>query len=519
MKIEEIQMDQYSTLVEKLVYASHLSQEQISDLLSDNQTLLTSKSQCILDCVEILKQAKIKKQKVFIGGDYDSDGVCATTLMKSTLDLYGIENGYYIPDRFKQGYGLSVDTVEKAHEKGYEIVITVDNGVKALDAINRAKELGMIVIVTDHHLIEHQLNCDVLVHPSQMEDDFSTLCGTGVAFEISLALLGEIPMHTALAAVASIGDMMSLFKQTRVIVKRGLKFLEQGVLPAMSALIKSKTIDKTTIGFQVVPKLNCVGRMDDSSNANTLIPFLLSKDPVQIQEYAISLNKVNDLRKQRTSQTVKVAQSLLTDDAIQVLYDESFFEGVVGLAAGRIAKQVHKPTIVFSKNEGNLKASGRSIPGFSLFDFLSEGFDEFVAFGGHSQAVGFSIPEDKLDQFCQKVKQKSSQIDFQKQEPVTKAILIDPSCLTVSQVQAVLNLDPYPNEMIEPIFCIHHPRILDVKRYEKVVKLICDGYECVYFGKNQAYFDTMPDTIYGQVSLNYFAGKTSVQLQLLVPEE
>ena len=191
-------------------------------------------------------------------------------------DKLQIENGYYIPDRFKEGYGLSSHTVELAHAKGYSLIITVDNGVKAFDAIQKAKELGIDIIVTDHHQIDEEVPADIVVHPLYMEERFKYLSGAGVALELALNLIGENETHIALAAIALIGDVMPYWLETRIIIQKGIKLIQKGVLPSVSSLLrKDIEIDETAVAFQVVPKLNSIARMKDNSNVNTLVPFLL----------------------------------------------------------------------------------------------------------------------------------------------------------------------------------------------------------------------------------------------------
>lgn len=207
----------------KLIAASNMDDALIYDLLSSDDHLSVSKADCVLKACARLIEAKNNHEKVFVGGDYDADGICSTAIMKRTLDVFGIENGYYIPDRFKEGYGLNAKTVELAYQKGYSVILTVDNGVKAHDALQKAKQLGMFVIVTDHHEIEEEVEADIVVHPDYMESEFSYLSGAGVALEISRNLIGtgsEFDELVALCSVALIGDVMPEWKETRKLIKK-----------------------------------------------------------------------------------------------------------------------------------------------------------------------------------------------------------------------------------------------------------------------------------------------------------
>ena len=196
-----------SSLVAKVLTKANLNDSQIQELLTHCDTLTKSNAKCVKEACKRILQAKDNHEKVFIGGDYDTDGICSTAIMKDVLDKLQIENGYYIPDRFKEGYGLSSHTVELAHAKGYSLIITVDNGVKAFDAIQKAKELGIDIIVTDHHQIDEEVPADIVVHPLYMEERFKYLSGAGVALELALNLIGENETHIALAAIALIGDV------------------------------------------------------------------------------------------------------------------------------------------------------------------------------------------------------------------------------------------------------------------------------------------------------------------------
>ena len=282
----------------RLLAASGLDDDRIRELLFDDGQLHTSQAACVKQLCQRLLTARAKGEKVFIGGDYDADGICSTAIMKDVLDRLGIACGYYIPDRFREGYGLNPATVDMVADKGYTLIITVDNGVKAHAAIAKAHERGLEILVTDHHQIDEEVKADLVVHPDYMEPEFATLSGAGVALQISRSLLGDLPFHTALAAVAAIGDVMPLWQESRRIVRQGLQAMRQGEAPALLSLLRSRdVIDAEAVGFQIVPRLNSVGRMNDLSNVNTLVPFLLSHDPAVITAYKTQLETVNEARR------------------------------------------------------------------------------------------------------------------------------------------------------------------------------------------------------------------------------
>ncbi len=506
-------------LTGKLIAASSLDEEEIYDMLRGDDHLSTSKADCVLKACERLKLAKEKNEKVFIGGDYDADGICSTAIMKKTLDVLGIENGYYIPDRFKEGYGLAVKTVELAHKKGYSIILTVDNGVKAHDALKRAKELGMYVIVTDHHQIEEEIEADIVVHPDYMESEYAYLSGAGVALEISRNLIGTGSQYDsliALCAIALIGDVMPLWRETRKLVKRGISILKQGrVRPINVLFYPGSIIDETAIGFTIVPKLNAVGRMNDISNVNTLVPYLLSNDDTLISKYSIQLNTVNERRKALSDQENKIAEKMVNDDKIQIIYKEDFHEGICGLVSGRLANKFRKPFVVMAKSEGIIKGSGRSVPGFNLFDFFSD-FNDLYAFGGHEQAVGISVKEENFESFRQQVKDKLIRTNVEFKQDKKKAILVDIKDITFDQVTDISCLSPYPKNMIEQLFAIKDVNILSCRETPKSIRYEIETNEMklnaiVYKSKSLMIPKNINGFI-GKIQINRYKGEISLQM-------
>ncbi|MEE3486892.1 MAG: DHH family phosphoesterase [Bulleidia sp.] len=510
-----------SPLTAKLLAASDISEEKIRDILSNDMEMHTSQAPCVQKCAKRILAAKENKEKVFVGGDYDADGICATAIMKATLDALGIINGYYIPDRFKEGYGLQPKTVEAAVKKGYTLILTVDNGVKAHEAIEKAKELHTDIIITDHHQIDEPAGTDTVVHPDYMEEEYRYLSGAGIALEISRTLIGDHPELTALACVAAIGDVMPLYAETRIIVKNGIQALRHNAVPALTPLFRrGASIDETAIGFQIVPKLNSVGRLNDTANVNTLVPYLLLRDPLSIQRYAAQLEAVNERRKSLSRTMSAKCEKMLGNESFEILYDENFEEGICGLAAGRIANTYHKPTLVLTKGEnGRIKGSGRSVPGFDLFHFFSQDFDMFTAFGGHEQAVGLSMKEEDYEGFVAKVREKMQAADFTYEEPKETVIRVSGSLLTFQNVTDLSILSPYPRDLVSPLFAIENPQVLNVFRSPKVTKyhIAVNGSEmdALMFPYQNLTQTDHPSRMIGSLSINRFRNNVSVQMMLV----
>ena len=501
-------------LLAKVAAASKLDSDKIRQLREPG-SVRTSEDACVKQAVERIVQARNNHEKVFIGGDYDADGICATAIMKRTLDRLGITNGYYIPDKLKEGYGLSAKTVQMAHDKGYSLIITVDNGVKAFEAIEAAHALGMEVIVTDHHVIEEEVQADIVVHPDYMDEEYSTLSGAGVALEISRLLIGNDVDSIVLASVAAIGDVMPLWKATRSIVYEGLQYLNNGAMRPLRRLVQGQVIDETAVAFEIVPKLNAISRMDDDSNVNTLVRYLLLQDERQIESYACQLEKVNTNRKNLSRRMTEKAEKLLTDDDFQLLYDSSFAAGVSGLVAGKIANTCHKPTLVFADAEDHLVGSARSVPGFNIYDFFSD-FDGLLAFGGHAMAAGLSISHDRLDAFTKEVQQKMKESGFVYQEEEIPAILCDADEMSIDEISELSLFNPYPKDIIQPIFALRNPVQLGIMKRQRVTRYRfannCGGFDGVLFSYKGIEAIEDPSMIIGKPSLNHFQDRISAQL-------
>lgn len=508
-----------SPLCGKLIASSTIDEEEIRDLLSDDDHLSTSRASCVLQACERIQKAQRNHEKIFVGGDYDADGICSTAIMKKTLDEMGIPNGYYIPDRFKEGYGLSVKTVELAHQKGYDIIMTVDNGVKAHDALRRAKELGMYVIVTDHHEIDEEIEADIVVHPDYMESEYAYLSGAGVALEISRNLIGSGSRYdelVAMCAVALIGDVMPLWRETRKLVKHGISVLKQGRPRSLRVLLyPNEAVDETAIAFHIVPKLNAVGRMNDISNVNTLVPYLLCQNESDITRYSAQLNAVNDRRKQLSEQESRQAEKHMDDSLLPIIYQEDFHEGICGLVAGRIANKYHKPVLVMAKSEDVIKGSGRSIPGFNMFEFFRD-FEETCAFGGHEMAVGISVKEDRFDSFSQHVKAKLQTIELPAIDDHQKAISISSDDVTFENLTDLEKLSPYPKSMIEPYFALKDVCILSEKETEKTYRYTIASrslpLEAIVYKRKAIRCVQNPSVLIGKLQINRFRGKISLQM-------
>lgn len=402
--------------------------------------------------------ARERGEKVLVAGDYDCDGMMSTAIMSQGLRKYGLQTGFYIPDRLKEGYGLSSKTVEMARQKGYSLIVTVDNGIAAKNALQTARDEGISVIVTDHHLLQETPDCDVLVHPQLLDKPFHTLCGAAIAFECMRALGIEEEKFLIYAAVASISDCMEVRGETRSIIQKGLEALNAHGEIHLNHFVRSYPINETEVSFQIAPRINAIGRLCDQANANTFIRFLDLDDPMQIQKYAAQVSDLNEKRKAMTHDAVSRAMlSVPVLAPVLFMEDDSFHEGIIGLVAGQLSSRFDKPAIVCTKNGDDLKCSMRAPAGFHCLQIVG-GFDGFTALGGHAQAAGFTIPSDQKNAFEDYLRRAS--IEVREEERMKKTIRIEPVQVTWQNVQSLDRLRPFGPGFVLPQFEIDQPAII-----------------------------------------------------------
>lgn len=470
-----------------------------------------SASESMRNFVALIHRCKADQIRVFVAGDYDCDGIMATTIMVDGLKRFGLDVGFYIPDRIKEGYGLSEETVTMVHKRGYRCIITVDNGVKAVQALEKAKELGLITIVTDHHTIDQEVNCDCLVHPDTMESCFSTLCGAGVAFECLRALRLDTAYTLELAAVASIGDVMQVTGETRSIIQQGLALLNQDREQHLMGLASDRMLNEISVAFQIVPQLNAVGRLSNLANVNNVVRYFLSNQPSLIRSMQLQISQLNQQRKNLSEQMVKTAcDKCEQQEDVLMVCDDSFHEGIIGLVAGTLCTQFSKPAIVLTKNQEGYKASMRSPDGFDCMDFLSD-YKGFQAFGGHAQAAGFSFDLHSYSQFRSYVRERIASFDWSP-DPL-ETLLVDPSALTVDEIESLDCLRPFGPGFVCPLFEIKDPKIQSITPIQNGKHCrytLLGGLECMKFNQSDADRQmqvTSIRSLIGKVQISQYRGR------------
>ena len=359
--------------------------------------------------VRLLHAAREMGLKTVVYGDYDVDGVCASALMLDALRQFGLSADSYIPDRHEEGYGLNSAAVRRL-SADYGLMITVDCGIASLREVEEAKALGMAVIVTDHHQIGEAPPCaDAVVSPLIGDYPFPHLCGTGVAWKIALALLGDPAVsYLDLAALATVADLVPLTGENRVIVALGLPQILASARPGLKMLMKKaglqNTLSAEQVAFQLAPRLNACGRI---ASAHIALELLTTRDAARAEALATQADSLNERRREEEAAVIRAAEEQvqkmdLIDLHAIVVCGEGWNSGVVGLAAGRIAEQYAYPTVALAEKDGVCTGSARSAGQVDLFQALSRCGDLFLRFGGHRQAAGLTLEKKNLPAFCRR---------------------------------------------------------------------------------------------------------------------
>lgn len=367
-----------------------------------------------------LQQAIAARETILIYGDYDVDGTTATVLLKTAIEILGGTARYHIPHRMTEGYGMQGDVLARAKDEGVTLVVSVDTGIRAYAASERAQALGLDLIVTDHHLPDaaHGVPYAIAVlNPNQQGCGYpnKNLCGAGVAFKLAQAVLEAhdaerarkvlVPSFLKIVAMATIADAVPLVGENRVIVALGLRELRRPVNPGLRALMACAKLDPAKrmtamdVAFRLAPRINAAGRMDIASD---VVELLTTRDVTRAEELAQKLHQLNEDRRGVEQQIVASMEALLASDTsladarCLVLDGEGWHRGVLGIVASRVVDRMHRPALVIGHENGEAHGSGRSIANFHLLDAISTCADLFTRFGGHAHAVGFSLPSENV---------------------------------------------------------------------------------------------------------------------------
>lgn len=509
-----------SRLASKVLASKQLSDVEIMDLLEPPHLSNPLEAQGIPEAVQRIQLALQRHEKVMVCGDYDCDGVCATAILYDALQRYGLQCGFYIPDRFKEGYGLHAHTVQAAYQKGYTLLITVDNGVKAHEALAQAKAYGIDVIVTDHHTIEDPVDCMLLVHPANMNSRFSTLSGAGVALLLSRALIGECKDHVILACIASIGDVMTVKQETRAIIKLGISYLQDGVRPPVAMLANDAfpKWDEQLIAFQIVPKLNVAGRLADRANVNNIVRFLLCTNLEQVYKMTQQIDELNQQRRMLSSEMTRKARQLVNPaHRFQMLLDDSFHEGLNGIVAGKLSEDLQLPVLVASRSQDQYKGSIRSLEGVDLRTFFQD-CSFLTAYGGHEKAAGIAFRLEDAQKLQQYIQQKMEPLSICS-EKTYDVIAGDAKDLSLSEIESLSVLAPFGEGFKEPLFAFENLPLKSAMLMGNGAHSkwnISDQIEAIQFQSKAAaqYQNQHQISLVGTLQISAFRGRRKISIQV-----
>lgn len=500
--------------------------------------------------LEIL-QGKIEEGKrIRIVGDYDIDGICSTYLLYQALRRTGAKADYEIPDRIKDGYGINKSIIQAAADDGIDTILTCDNGIAAIDEIGLAGELGLTVIVTDHHDIRQDDQGEDLlpraaavVNPKRRDSryPYPEICGGMVAYKLVKALyrIFGIPEEEWLemmefAALATVGDVMKLQDENRIVVKEGLKRMGRTGNLGLRKLIEKNNLDRDRltayhIGFVIGPCLNASGRLE---TAKLALSLLLSQDEEEADKLSEKLKELNDTRKAMTAQGVEEAAAQVEEryqeDWVLVAYLPDCHESLAGIVAGRLRERYHKPAFVLTKGEEWVKGSGRSIEGYHMFEGLVEVQDLLERFGGHPMAAGLSLGEEKVDELRKRLNENARK--KLTEESFIEKIWIDVAMpfeyVTEELIQELSLLEPFGQGNERPQFAqkhlrIHRARVAGKNRNVVMLTLVTDsGYamEARWFGDGDAFMEEKGESQFMDVvyypEINAYNGNRSIQVIL-----
>lgn len=472
---------------------------------------------------------KIKrKKKIRVIGDYDIDGVCASYILVRGLDACGALVDEVIPHRIRDGYGLNDSLILQAWEDGIDTILTCDNGIAAGEQIRLAKEKGMTVIVTDHHEVPYEESeegdrreclppADAVIDPKQKACayPFDGICGAAVAYKFLQVLFQRYPGKETLledflefAAFATIGDVMELIGENRILVKQGLKMLEQTKNAGMRALLEvnqlsGKRLSAYHIGFVLGPCLNATGRLDTAERA---LSMFLTSNPAEAAAIAAELKELNDSRKDMTrQQTIKAVEKIeggaCKQDSVLVVYLEDCHESLAGIIAGRLKERYHKPVFVLTDAEEGVKGSGRSIESYSMYERMSECKELYTKYGGHKMAAGVSMPKENVEKFRSFLNEHSALTEEDFEEKLVIDAAMPMSYVTKALVRQLSLLEPFGNGNSKPVFaqrnlCFLQGKILgkngNVGKYQVRDEQGME-FEMIYFGDLEKWHDFLTE--------------------------
>ena len=419
-------------------------------------------------------------EKIAVYGDYDADGVTSTAMLYSYLETRGADVIFYIPQREGEGYGMNIGAVEYLKEQGVTLIVTVDNGISSVQEVARANELGIDVVVTDHHRPQAILPDAVAVVDAYRPDDTSPykhFSGVGIAFKLLMALedgAGDVEdlleAYSDLAAIGTIGDIVPLTGENRTLIRAGLERLSQSDRPGVQALLENagiagKALTSTNVAFTLVPRINATGRMGAPERAVRLLISGYEEEAEVLSEEICADNE------ERRRVEAEIAEAAFADieakgymkDRVVVVDGENWHHGVIGIVASRVTERCGKPCMIISRGETEAKGSGRSIEGFSLFEAICACGDLLIKFGGHPMAAGITLKPENIEAFRKRINRYAAEhFPQMPTQTVTLDCKLNPAALSVSMAQSLTQLEPFGNGNPQPVFGLFNMELSNV---------------------------------------------------------
>lgn len=485
--------------------------------------------------VERIRRAIEDGEFILIYGDYDADGMTSASIVKESLEQLGAEVAVYLPNRFTDGYGPNASVYKYfIEQQGISLIVTVDNGVAGHEAIDLAQSMGVDVIVTDHHSMPEVLpDAYAIVHPEHPDADypFKHLAGCGVAFKLACALLEEVQVELLdLVAIGTIADMVSLTDENRIMVQYGLEVLRNTQRMGLQEMfniagIARNDVTEETVGFQLAPRLNALGRLDDP---NPAIDLLTGFDDEEAHDIALMIHEKNEERKEIVQAIYQEAKAMV-DPAkkVQILAKEGWNPGVLGIVAGRLLEELGQTVIVLNLEDGRAKGSARSIEALDIFKALDSHRNLFIAFGGHAGAAGMTLEADKLDALSEVLESYvlDKGLDATTKNNLSLDEELDLEALTIDVVKNFERLAPFGMDNQKPVFYIRdfqieNARAMGASNAHLKLKIFrgTSNFEVVAFGKGSLaaeFSQAKGIELAVTLSVNQWNGQTTLQLMMV----
>ena len=494
--------------------------------------------------VDIILRAINNNERILIYGDYDVDGITSVTLLFSILKEFTTNLYYYIPNRFQEGYGLNEEAIDIAFKNNFKLIITVDCGISSIYEIEKANNYGIDVIVTDHHQPQKDIPSAIAIINPKCDSNypFKELAGVGVSFKVAQALYSKLGKNQDdlqnlldYVALGSIADSVPFIDENRILIKHGLKVLNQTQKEGLKALIMESGINYGILGtkevnFALAPRINAAGRLGDSKLA---LELLLTDSESKARYLSRKLSEINKCRKEIGDNILREARKLASrqvkeeNNKVLVLASENWNQGVIGIIASRLVDEFNRPAIVISKKDGMAKGSGRSINGFHLYNVLELCQDVLVNFGGHKLAAGITIESNKIPEFKSMINEISQ--DFIKEDDLSPELKIDArislSNINFGLVKDINVLEPFGIGNPQPVFCSYKNTISDwrlvgekrehiklkIKEENRTLEGI--GFKLSRIG-NQIFSENKVVDLAFNIELNKWNGTENVQLNI-----